>query len=261
MSDPQPEQKPSNVIDIRERLSVSSPLDFEWINLMIYAESGVGKTHFCGTAMDHPDTSPVLMIDIEEGTSTLRRWPGIDIRRARNTKDLETIHNELFMYNQGWYKTVCIDSVTDLQDLDMRIIMREAKATAKNPENVDIDVPSPREWGKNRSHMRGILRSYRDLPMNTIITAMLYEKEEEGKPTRFIPDLPGKQLAELPGFMDIVGLYQKDITDPRKRILQITGTRRVKAKTRFAELGELIENPTIPMIWERIKAANGTIAT
>ena len=238
---------------IREKLDVQPPSVSEWVNMLIFGDTGVGKTHFLGTAADCPAFSPLLIIDCEGGLATIRHRTDIDVVVARTMKDLEKIHNELFLNNDNHYKCVGIDSVTEIQDLDMRTIMRETKMLARNPDNVDIDVPSPREWGKSRNHIRAIVRAFRDLQMHCIITALHTEVSEEGRPDRLQPDLPGKQRVEIPGFMDIVGYYYKE--DGNLRKMQFTGTKRVpKAKTRYSELGDVIDNPTIPILWEKLNA-------
>ena len=52
--------------------------------------------------------------------------------------------------------------------------------------------------------------------------------------------------------MDICGYYYKESPDERR--LQLVGTKKVIAKTRFPELGDVMVNPTIPEIWEKIRA-------
>ena len=244
--------KPEATVDIRQKLGVAPPDVANYVNLLIYGESGVGKTHFCGTAADHELTAPLLLVDCEGGTATLRKRKNIDVRRAKTLADVQEIHNELFQYNQGWYKTVALDSLTEIQDVDMRYIMKQTLQNAKNPDNVDVDVPSPREYGKSRVHVRTIVRAFRDLPLNTIVTCLDQEIREEGRPTRIRPNLTGKLQGEIPGFMDICGYYYKESPDERR--LQLVGTKKVIAKTRFPELGDVMVNPTIPEIWEKIRA-------
>ncbi|HEY1248626.1 MAG TPA: AAA family ATPase [Nitrososphaera sp.] len=237
---------------IRERLNVAPPGSDEWFSILIHADPGVGKTHFCGTAGGDERTGPVLVIDCEGGTEPLRKWPGVDTKRVRSMDDLKKVFDELAKFNQGWYKTVALDSLSEIQDVDMRMVMQQAKETAKNPDSVNIDVPSPREWGIGRNHVRIIVRAFRDLPTNLIVTTMCNETQREGKPDRYEVALPGKLKYEIPGFMGIVGWYHFNDNKQTERIMQVKGSIRVMAKTRFKELGEIIMNPTVPMIYDLI---------
>lgn len=225
-----------------------------YLNLLIYGNPGVGKTTLLGTAQDHPMTTPVLIIDVEAGVTTLRRRTDIDVITARSVKDIEKIYKELYD-NPGYYKTVGIDSLTELQQLDMRDIMREV--VNKRPD-LDPDVPSQREWGKSGQHVRKIVRAFRDLPCHTIMTALVSEQRDNENVLMMQPSVPGKLRQEVPGFLDIVG-YMFTVTQDQQLIrkLQVVGTRRVTAKDRTDALGDLVENPTVPMLWDLIHS-NGT---
>jgi hypothetical protein len=131
-------------------------------------------------------------------------------------------------------------------------------AYAKNPQSVDIDVPSPREWLKTGEHMRAIARAIRDLPCNTILTAHTYEKEKEGRPMRIYPGFGGASKTAVAGFMDVVG-YMQIIQDRGKEAytqVQFVGTRGVLAGDRFDILDDTMKNPTFPEIWHKIKGNN-----
>lgn len=245
---------------LRDRLNVVPPGNDQWIKLMVHADSGVGKTHLCGTAGEDERTSPVLLVDCEGGTDTLRGWPNIDVKRIHNMADLTKLFNEVAKHNNGWYKTIAIDSLSEIQDIDMQMIMRDAKLTAKNPDMVNEDVPSPREWGIGRNHIRKITRAFRDLDANLIVTTLTNVVVKEGRPDRYQPSLPGKLGFEIPGFMGIVGWYHFNDSKQTERIMQVKGTNRVMAKTRFKELGDTIANPTIPMIWDLLHNKE-TVAT
>ena len=249
------EADPTEVL--RAKLQVASPSEFvTWLNLLIYGDPGAGKTYLGGTAEDDARTRPVLVIDIEGGTTTLRGWPGIDVVPVRSMPELEKLHGELYHSIKDGkihYKTLMIDSLPELADLDMRFIMKEAYS--RNPEKVDKDVPSQREWGKSRVHIRAIVRAFRDLPCNTIFTAQVGMQQEEGQPTKYFPGFAGKLRTEVPGFCDIVGFLQPEIDPITKgvvRRLQVQGTKRVVAKDRTSALGGVVVDPTIPMLWDLI---------
>lgn len=235
---------------MRDKLQVKSPDAIGWINLLIYGEPGAGKTWLTGTAQDHDKTGPILLLDVEGGTVTLRDRKDIDVKQVRSISDIVEIHRTLVEENNNYYKTVIIDSLTELQKLDMRDIMKEV--VNKRPD-LDPDVPSMREWGKSSEHIRRIVRGFRDLEMNTIMTALMQVEKDEVGVVTYYPALPGKLRAEIPGFLDIVGyLYTVVEDDETIRKIQFAKTRRITAKDRTSALGDSMSNPTVPMIWDLI---------
>lgn len=245
--------------DLREILGVKRPGETEWVNVFIYGEPKVGKTRLVATAADHVDTAPLLLIDVEAGTTTIRDRiadKNIDVVEVRSLAEFQKKLNDLQKAGDDLsdtYRTVAVDNMTELQQLDLKVIM--AQAYAKNPQTVDKDVPSPREWGKTGEHMRAIARAIRDLPCNTILTAHTYEKENEGKPNKLYPGFGGQAKTAVAGFMDVVG-YMQIVQDRGKEAyttVQFQGTRGVLAGDRFDTLDNIMNNPTFPEIWHRIK--------
>jgi hypothetical protein len=147
---------------------------------------------------------------------------------------------------------VGIDSLTELQKLDMRTVMMEQYN--KKPDSTDMFVPSQREWGKSGERVRMIVRAFRDLPVNTIVTALMSsDKDERSGITSFFPSFPGKLRSEIPGFFDVVCLLTTFSEDGAvHRQLQFAKTQRVVAKDRTDSLGETMIDPSIPLMWERI---------
>lgn len=165
-------------------------------NVLIYGESGTGKTVFASTA-----PRPILWLEAEGGTSSIGDKKGIDIAKVAG---LDT-YREAVVYleaNPGKYKTVVIDSLTETQAQVMKDIMRAAK---KLDPTRDEFSPQWDEWGKLTGIMREIARAFRDLPMNTVITAL--QREDTDTMTGRVKVRPGlsPRLAdELPTFMDAV---------------------------------------------------------
>ena len=249
--------------ELRDSLKVKPPDQVvDYINALVYGEAGVGKTFLGGTADDDPRMKPVLFVDVEGGLATIKARKGVDVVTLRSMKEIEELHGKLYhSIDKGgiYYKTLVIDSLTELADLDMRTVMKESYN--KNPDKVDIDVPSPREWGKVRNHIRLIVRAFRDLPCHVLYTAHVGVFAEEGQPTKMFPGFAGKLAREVPGFMDIVGyMYSETVREDGKavihRYMQVQGTRRVVAKDRTAALGEVVNDPTLPMMWDMIQKGN-----
>lgn len=248
-------------VTLREKLKVKPPAELsEYLNILIMGHPGAGKTRLAGTAADDPLTSPVLYLDIDGGLRTIQEKDTIESRTVTGIKQLELIWN-LLDKERGYYKTVVIDSLGELQKLDMQNIMEAAYN--KNPETTDVDVPSQREWGKSQVHIRDIVREYKNLGVHVIFTChSKVEVSEATKKERILPSLPGKLAAEIAGFLDIVGLLEVERVrvrgDDDKTSQQVVRALKVQSdgvsivKDRTDKLGDVVYNPTIPKIWKLI---------
>lgn len=246
---------------MRDKVGAQTPEQvIKFFNFLVYGDPGTGKTTLAGTAQDHKETSPVLILDSEGGTASLR-GKAIDvvpIRRILPTKE-EPNNSLMGIYklleaDPGYYKTIVIDSLTELQKQDMQDIMTELVTRRKD---LDPDVPSQREWGKSIQHTRNIVRKFRDLPYHVIFTALAASKSDSEGTMEIFPSFPGKLAGEVPGFLDVVGyLHTREEKGVIERRLQVQPTRRVKAKDRLGIGGPVIVNPTIPEIWNAIKSTN-----
>jgi hypothetical protein len=245
--------------ELRAVLGVRPPDEIvKWLNIFIYGDSGVGKTFLAGTADDDPRTSPVLFLDVEGGVTTIKERKNVDVKSIRSMKDIELVGTKLaasIKDDSIYYRTIVIDSLTELADLDMRAEMKIA--LSKNPDTVNVDVPSPREWGIVRNHIRIITRHFKDLPCHVVFTGHLgIEYNDDGRPKQYHPAFAGKLAREIPGFVDVIGYYSQKVRGEEVvRTLQTQGTDRVIAKDRTKVLGPLITDPTIPMLWDMVLAS------
>lgn len=237
----------------------------EFLNLLIYGEPGVGKTRLAGSAADHEDTSPVLILDIEGGVISLRESPTIDVIQIRSIDKLIEVYDKLEEHKGGGYKTVVIDSLSELQKLDMKTVMEQEYNA--NPQRVDKDVPTQRAWGKSQERLRRIIRGFKDLPVHTIMTAKVTSvTDEQTNVTHYYPAFPGKMRGDAPGFFDVVGymrIREEQNGKVRNRVLQIAASSKVVAKDRTDSLGivdgehtGVVINPTIPDMWQVINSTN-----
>ncbi len=237
-------------------LEVKSVVEsIEFINMLVYGNPGAGKTVLAGSADDVPEMRPVLFIDIEGGTFSLReRNPEIDVVRVQNWRDMAKVYTELYNGEHG-YRTVVLDSLTEIQKFSMYDIMRQL---LKDHPDRDPEVPGMREWGKNIEQIRRLVRGFRDLPVNTIFTA-LAASDKDNKTGMVVtrPSLSGKLAMEVGGFVDIVGyLYTKVVDDGIRRLLLTLGTERQVAKDRSDKLPPIVEDPSMTDLHKHIFGGN-----
>jgi phage nucleotide-binding protein len=224
----------------------------QYLNLLIYGDSGIGKTTLAGSADVVAEMSPTLVVDVEGGTESLRHaYPNVDVVRVKTWNEMQQVYDELHA-GRHKYQTVILDSLTEIQKFSMMQIMFDL--IEKKGEEVDPDVPGMREWGKNIEQIRRFVRGFRDLPMNAIFTSLAKEdKNPRTGKSKTMPSLSGKVAAEVPAFLDVVLYYYiKRVDDVEKRLLLSTPTETIIAKDRTARLPVVIEDPTMSKIYAAI---------
>jgi hypothetical protein len=185
-----------------------------YLNILVYGESGIGKTVFAGSADQIPDMRPVLFVDIEGGTFSLQNFGfNVDVVRVTTWNQMQQLYNELAEGKHN-YQTVVLDSLTEIQKFNMYQVMSDM-IDKKGPD-VDPDIPSIREWGKNMEQIRKFVRAFRDLPMHTIFTALARVDKDDRTGIRWTkPSLSGKLADEVAAFLDEVFFYyMKQVPNP-----------------------------------------------
>lgn len=219
------------------------------VNMIIFGDSGVGKTRLAGTASLVPEMSPVLFLDIEGGVTSLRHlYPDIHVIRVTTFDQIQKAYNTLFE-GKSPYKTVIIDSLTEAQKYSMYGVMKAAKL---KDEERDPDLPGIGEWGKNTEQIRRLVRAYRDLPnINTIFTCTRTDdRDPRTGVTTILPNLSNKLAKEVAALVDeVLYYYVKAVGDEYKRLLLTTKTEKVVAKDRSDNLPPLMEDPTMQQIY------------
>lgn len=225
------------------------------INMMVYGESGIGKTRLAGSADAVPGMRRTLLIDVEGGTLTLRNlYPDVESVRVRSWAEMQAVYDSLFS-EQHDFTTIIVDSLTEVQKMSMDGIMRKL---VEEFEERSAEVPGLREWNINLEQTRKFVRAFRDLPMNTIFTALV--KADKNPRTGAIkrkPSLSGKLADEVSGFLDIVAyLYAKEIDGESKRFLLCGQTEDTVAKDRSNKLPLTVEDPTMSKLWQILNEEN-----
>lgn len=240
------------------------------MNILIYGDPGVGKTHLAGTAQDVPNMADVHVFNIDGGIMTLATRGDI---HATDIKSLDDLENELFRIvnkdpKYATTKTVVIDNITELQTLALeQITTREFSNRRKKDKNYSVDEVYLEDYGVAGKRLARILRGFRDLPMHVIYIAHKKDKMRRGTNTleESKPNLTEKLCTAVMGYMDFVWyLYTADellgdeetgYTSETHRYLLTQPMNNYAAKTRGSEFGQrigaVIKDPTLDSIFAK----------
>lgn len=239
------------------RSKIISLSDFdESINMLIYGNSGIGKTVFGGTAEDG------LILGIESGVISAKRqgskckvWP------VTEWKDVEQCYFWL-IENPGQFKWLIVDSLTDMQEMLLRYILDSAIAENKNR---DPDIPAIQDHQKWQNMLKRFVNLFNDLPINVCYTALEMKRENEESEDIVLPLILGKDYEisqAICGKMHVVGRMSQKVTgagDDRKiaRRMQFEHIQPYFAKDRYDCLPRYMPAPSVPKIQQLIDASGG----
>jgi hypothetical protein len=244
-----------------------------FVNVLIYGLPGSGKTHVAATGAESKHLAPMLYVNAEAGANTLLKFrskvgdnimvvPDPQVQSGINWEQFEAVYDELDRqcYNTKDgpdFRTVCIDTGTELQKINMDWVM--ARTMKQHPDR-DPDVPGLHDWGASTNRMRKYMRLFRNLPMNFIFLCHeTTERDNKGVMWKR-PDLPGKMANQVAGLFDqAMYLYTKegDKGDESKatiinRYLLTGALEGYVTKDRSGNLPLVVANPNMNDIFELI---------
>jgi len=201
------------------------------INMLIYGDSGVGKTLLASGADGVPEMRNVLVIDMEGGQLSVRKTSyEPDIVRVETWKGLEQVYHTLHAGSHE-YQTVIVDSLTEANAFSLAQITTER--SGGDELDLDADTPQLQEYGKNMVRILSMLRRFRDLPMNVIFTSLAQVEKQKNGSQLILPDVTGKLAKKIPAVFDnVLYYYVKETDEGEQRCLLTSKTSSTVAKNR-----------------------------
>lgn len=144
---------------IKPVASITTPM-----RVALYGRAGSGKTTIAATF-----PAP-LLVDIkqEEGTASVADVPGLQVFPAESWEDFEQVY--WFLENgEHKFKTVILDTVTQLQELAIRQVLSKAKKSDEDAGG--FGTMSKGQWGDVATLMKTWLMNFRNLGFNVVYLA------------------------------------------------------------------------------------------
>lgn len=205
------------------------------VKILVYGPAGAGKTSLCATTGDPKHT---LILSAESGLLSIADsdMPAITVKSVQTLRD---VHHALA--NEGHdYKWVCLDSISEIAE----VCLQEEMGKTNN---------GIKAYGEMATTMTRIVKAFRDLPLNVVMTCKQTVIEDDGQ-VMLTPSTPGKKLAEgLPYLFDEVFrlVVQRDEEGHVKRALRTDGDGKSIAKDRSGKLSAW-EQPNLQTITQKI---------
>lgn len=218
---------------------------------ILYGEAGVGKTPFCGTLEAYAQTSPSLLLDVDQGAiSLITVSPQPTVYSVTKWSDVQTIYT--LIKKRDWsklsefigapnkeYKSVVLDSGSELE--------RMLRESIVNDDDRNEGVPGQPHYLRTQLRFSSLFRSFRKLPLSFVMTAGVRDlKDDVSGIIRFFPLFQPGLTRDLIRMSDLV-LFQNYALETqgsdRKwvRSLLTQGTQRFIARDRTQKL----ETPSI----------------
>lgn len=221
------------------------------LKMLIYGQSGIGKTRLAASADDVKALQPVLFVDAEAGTMSIRERKDLKVFRMDDYASLQRFIGFMRSGVEKEYKTVIVDSLTDIGRTVLRQCVLDAR---KANSNHDPEIPELRDWGRYTERMKIVIRALRDAPVNVILTSLVREDKDEltGK-IGYKPALQGQAASmDAVAYMDVIGYFSPIGGGKSTPTLHFDTNASFVAKDRSGFLPTVVESPTFPIIYEFI---------
>lgn len=191
MEQEKPKYVHSERVTVPESRIVSLADDAPSINMLIYGDSGAGKTVLAGS-----DRKVLFLAPEDSGTlSALRMGSKADKWPIRKWEDLIDVYEYCYdIESKGGkipYDWLAIDSITEMQYMARQYILQRT-AQEKTNKGQDTEVPQIQDWQREYIILEKMVRAFNDLKVNVVFTALARKETDADGEEFLVPDIQGK---------------------------------------------------------------------
>lgn len=218
----------------------------DFINCIVYGESGVGKTSLL---RDLP-AKEILILSAEKGLLSLKKEEpehGYDYVEVKYISEImEVLNDDEFCKK---YKYFVIDSITELSQNEV-VRISEVYSKLEKEAKKNQGAFALKMWGEFGSNFATLFKKLRDNNDSVIAIALLAEVESASGAIVRKPDIAGKTKDRILAWFDEV-FYMGASKEGRKFITNKNET--TAAKDRSGKL-DAVEVANIAKVFEKIRA-------
>lgn len=180
------------------------------LNILLYGDTGVGKTRFGATAAQHPDLKDLLVVDVDKGLHTISHLP--DIWRVDVTTPSEVVElSRMAATNHAdlaSIRTVMIDSLSAFYQRDLEAIRDHETGKTYGKVTRTADTQLLGDYKEMTARITRLMRAFRTGKRHMILTAGVRDEGlSETNPSNFSkrrPDLTNQLWKEISHMMDMI---------------------------------------------------------
>lgn len=236
--------------------------DINYWNILLYADSGAGKTVFAGS-----DNKVLFIAPEDDGLISAQRVNAnatVDKITVKQWEDLKNAYEWFADHPEDCepYNVFAIDSITEMQNLAKGYVLRmtadEKARKGQDPEKMQLQ-----DYGMMHELMENLVRGFNDLPVNVLWTATAKKVEDADGNEFLVPELQGKKdygiSMKMVALMTSYGYMRTEVHDVaapteddpkavkkvKRRVIYWEDTGTIRGKDRTVSLAPFTVNMTL----------------